>query len=1066
MLKQAMAWMVVLMVWGTALKAEAAEGLIGLDTRWEGPQVVTFRPANGATADVNPPRLSWPYVAHVQTPPAHLLQGEHGERTVPFREFTLQICSAGDFADPEIEVNTGYNFYNALPSLEAGEWSWRVRYAEVTDEEAEPQWGAVRTFVIEEETTEWDRTIIHEAASEIAQSPRPLLGPEDGDWDAWREELKSGEPSGALLEYTINRANTATRQEWWDDFPETDKEGEQPYSDADWGQEIGARLVDAAIAHRLTGDEEFAKAKDHFLHIAAFEPGGFTSPEYHYTGAKWGTRVTVHLAMFYDWWHDLLSEDERQKLLDAIEWRLELNLLEHRSWQGGKGIWPASVAIRGTSHPMENFLWATQAMLLTAGDLDLSSQKLPLGLHYLTGVTAHHGPDEGWNEGLGYGVWKSIYTLEASLLADLVLPDLNIGRNPMLHRLGRWHAHLFPFGVERLPFGDESARNISRFESSQMFIMRRLAWLTGNPLDVYRYDVLTERHTDHGGGRAWVDLAASATLQSPSAAQEEPTRAHFPEAGWVMVSSHGPSDADGFEDSIGMIFQSRPRGGWGHSFRAENTFAWYAHGATLSAPGGSARFRDPHARHTMSHNGILINGEGQEWEPGLYEARYPFAGRLLAYEEHENYVHWVGDATYAYQTVEGLLRAHRHVIFVDDEWFAVFDDLAMRPNADPAAFSHLFHVAQDVPGELDAEAAEFVFEMDGVQARMALANDPDSLEMVNLQHRDGFKNPVTGEDMYEEAVETQAQFDREPFGMAHNIWATNREPARDWHFLSTYTAAPMDEEPIEMAFPSSRQAVATYPDGRERSVSFDPNVSAGIEIDLERYRAHALEGDPNYLPPEGETQSLSMDDSEYTVEWLYDEPFNSSWPLRWIQEGDSVLRAKDGHLHQTRPHQDMAIQSTVWFRPELPENFVMRVRAQVAEPSEDNAGNINLIFHGREPDGERIQFGRSGSYDEYHEFPNYIITLVGGDTDDGHNRLRRNPGFDLLVDNQDVRSHAGETYELLVTMLDGRIRYYIDGQQTIDYTDDEPHPAGRFGLRTWNSNIVWKDIEIGRLHAD
>lgn len=210
-------------------------------------------------------------------------------------------------------------------------------------------------------------------------------------------------------------------------------------------------------------------------------------------------------------------------------------------------------------------------------------------------------------------------------------------------------------------------------------------------------------------------------------------------------------------------------------------------------------------------------------------------------------------------------------------------------------------------------------------------------------------------------------------------------------------------------------------------------------------------------------ERVDIDGDSYRIKWLYDESFDKGWVSRWIQEGDALVKVEDGELHQRKVDQEHPVQSTVWFRPELPQNLALRIRVRVDNPAENNAGNVNLVLHARENNGSPLAYDRSGRYSEYHEIPNYIITLVGGDMEQGHHRLRRNPGFNLLSDNQDIRSYVGETYELLVTVIGGRIRYYLDGEKTIDHRDRNPLPAGRMGLRTWNSNVVWEQIEIGRV---
>jgi hypothetical protein len=1032
------------------------EAMLPYDTRWEYPHYLTFRPGDSQVCSVNPPRFSWPYVPYVVM----------GRKRMPFQEFCLQLSRTGDFAHPDIEVRTECNFYNALPVLEKGQWFWRVGYWADTKQE---QWSPVRSFTFAQDAVEWDRSVVREAGQRLAAKPHPRLSPPGGDWDAWRGKLSADERTARWLKEALQRAERITKRDWWDDFPETDRKGGTPYDDQQFAR-IAGEIVLAAFAYRLTGDERYTVAREHALALARFPKGGLSSPEYHGAPRKWPTQITQYLALCLDWWYDELSEEERAVLLNSIDWRLRATFLEKYSWRSGEDIALQGVAVFCQSHPYENFMWSLPAVLLTAGDLEVSDELVEPCLHYLTGVTSAHGPDEGWNEGLAYGSWKGQTMLQASMYTALLLPELRIELNPFYRRLGEWYAHLMPVGIQRLSFGDYAATPM-RHWNVQQSNFRVLAWLTGDGGFEYRRQELASRTGDKVSGRPWLDLLCAGKFKTPNPTKDERTQAVFPEAGWVMVSTQSPSDREAFDDAVGMVFQCRTRGGFSHSFRAENDFVWYAYGQTLSAGAGSTLYPDPHSRHSMSHNVILINGEGQEWNPR--EPRYPFVGRLIAYREGENYVYWVGDATHAYQSVPGLLRWHRHVVFVDGfdtasptqpkgKWFVILDDLSMRPDADPARFSWLFHVAPEVPLIVDQDRASFSYRVEDVHAHVALANAPDSMEIVDLQVRDGYRNLITGDDLYDETVERLSRKDRELDEdqlMAHNLWVTNREPVSEWTFLSTLVAWRDDESEPGVSFRGER-AVSISDGGVSRTVSFDPEIQGDIVADLDAVRAHALATDPAILPPSGKVETVNLGDETYRVEWLAHERFDD-WPYRWFAEGNSEAKVIDGKLWIRNLDPERANVATIWFRPELPADVIVRFRTKAVPPAEQNAANLNLFLHARELDGTSLRFGRSGQYSEYHGIPNYIVTFVGGYRP-GWSRARRDPGFNLL-DEADVRSEIGREYAIAVTVQEGRLRYYLDGQKVHDVQDPEPLPGGKFGIRTWSTNGWWDDVEIGRL---
>jgi len=804
-----------------------ADGLLDYDTRWQYPQYLNTRPGDGQVVATNPPRMSWPYV------PGTIVE-DHPAR----RLFTLQIAADDSFEDPAVEVvDTPYNFYNALPVLDEGEWYWRVGYR-LPDEDA-VSWSDTHSFIITGDAVEWDRTVITRAADILSAKPHPRIGPADGDWAAFRAQLEADPRGAEYLRRTLSAAESATNADWWADFPQTDDLEVTGIADRDWIK-ITNRLAVVAMAWRLTGDEGLLPAKQHVLTLASFPKGGQTSPEYHAKVAKWPTQVTQHLAVCYDLWYPDLTEDERAAIRDAIEWRLEATYLQAKSWARANGtVDRAGVAVFASSHPFENFVWSLPAVLLTAGDSDLADELTPLVLNFLTGVTASHGPDEGWNEGLSYGGWKGLSMCQAALATQLLLPELEIGRSPYFPRLSEWFAHLHPLGIRRVPFGDYG-QDAEGKRSTQLHLTKFIAWLSDDGRATYRFQALVDELDDRPSGYSWWDLAAVTRLTMADPEPYAPD-AVFLEAGWVMESTQPPSLRKDFANAIGMIFKCRPRGGYSHSFRSEGDFVWYAHGATLSV-GSAGNYPDPNSRHSMSHNVVLINGEGQEWNP--QQPSYPYAGRLLAYEKGDGYTWWVGDVTHAYQSVEGLRRWLRHVVFVDDRWFVIFDDLAMDATADPAKFSWLLHV--DKPVELAMDGGDLRWTMDGVNARVALA-EPGAVDIVDLQGRDGYRNLITGEDMWDytlERLEAKGRGINEDKMIAHNIWVTNREPAREFTFLAALTAWHEGEGAPEIAFSGDRVVTITGADGDTRTVAFDASANADIVIDVEAVRAHQVATEP------------------------------------------------------------------------------------------------------------------------------------------------------------------------------------------------------------------------------
>lgn len=210
--------------------------------------------------------------------------------------------------------------------------------------------------------------------------------------------------------------------------------------------------------------------------------------------------------------------------------------------------------------------------------------------------------------------------------------------------------------------------------------------------------------------------------------------------------------------------------------------------------------------------------------------------------------------------------------------------------------------------------------------------------------------------------------------------------------------------------------------------------------------------------------TVAVGGDTYKVDWLHRERFDKAWASRWTVEGDCEVKAEGGKLWVKGIKVGKINAATIWYKPELPADLIVRFRARVLPPREENSANLNLILSGREASGDPIVFGRSGVYGDYHKFPNYIVTLTGG-VQPGWSRVRRNPGFQMLHE-ANVRSEVGKEYQVAVTVQNGRIRYYLNGHRWHDVKDPSPLPGGKFAIRTWSTNAWWSDVQFGRLLPD
>lgn len=794
---------------------------------WLYATLLNRRPANGLAATVNPPRISWPYLRDIVAEDIH---------DIPPNVFTLEIADTPDFEEPRVRVvDTPYNFYNALEPLPSGIWYWRVGYGAQPD----TQWIEAHTFEIAEETPVWDRQFIHQAADRLRELQGPRTLPPGTSWEEWNERLASHSDTRLRHELLFREAERVMRLPWWNDMPEIDRLDRPTRTREErvrWVTML-KNLAVVAYCYRLSGDEQYAGALPRILHMATWPPGGLLSPENLGGQTKMPSQAPELFAVVYDWFRDDWTDEQREILQETVRWRLESMFFAPRAivWQNGDNMRHFGLAYAAGSHPYQNLAWAIPAMLMLGGELDTVDELLTLSLHYLTGVTIPDGPEEGYNEGHGYSNEKAGSLLDAALVVEMLLPEAQQGRNPVLQNLVDWFAFLFS-GPEELPWGD-SWLGTSRGVGGENLL--KLAMLTGSPLarDLWRQRGRGQYGANVRGlySRPWFEFLAweqyADKIEALPAAEIDDTL-FLPVAGWIFAHSRPILTLDDYNQAVGMQFQMRPAGGYGHSFASDGSFAWFAHGALLSAGGGWRSWASlAYSRSPLSHNSLLIDGVGHTVvDP--YQPQRAWTARPLAFEQGDGYTYWAADLTEGYRPqVEKVERVIRHVLLVEGQWFVLYDELVVN---EPAYFTWLFHVHEDVSVELATDG--FAYTVRDVNAEVRFANAPGSIEIRHAVGPEVYVNPDTGEDLLPaDAERARSREEFRPFvdrsAGQQSLRVRNTQPASRFHFFSVLNAAPGEHPLPEVEVLDEKRVALQHPDGRTTLVSFDPASPGHFTID-------------------------------------------------------------------------------------------------------------------------------------------------------------------------------------------------------------------------------------------
>lgn len=752
------------------------------DERYHMPRYLGFRPIDGQACPVNPPRFCWPFDPNVQP------QG-----MLPFdRTFRLRIARNPEFDDPVVEVTTSLNFYNALPELAgSGPWFWQVTYDPETANEVN---SIVRSFDLAPDATAWDRTVLMGVVDRLKGHPHVIFTPEN--IEALRALQEEHAECGEIARQAIKVADETLDAPWFLNFPKVDTQKKEGwFAFAGYSQ----YLHNLAFAFLLTRNEKYLAVKDRLLALASYPPGGYASPEGIGPAHKFSTKIIEHLGVAFDWLYDVLTPDERDVILAGLEWRIDYIYREF-SWLKNGNVNPRGIAVSATSHAWENITWTLTGALAIAEHSEAARTFVEMGLHYLIGVGSGFAQDEGWNEGVSYSNWKFGSLVAASMYATMTVPGLHLERNPFYRSLGDFFLYQAPVGVIRPAWGDMGYQY--RYHTlGQHAYRRKLAYLTGDRR------LLTAREswekTFDGGDvallplgepevheitdypRPWVEYVLPHFFSEPEKEADYPKARIFPVAGWAMGFSKSPGTLEAFRKGVGFVMNCRPRGGYSHSHHSNSGFELYAYGQVIATGGGSKSNSDFIAKSSQSHNVVLINGEGQGEVTG--EKDWMNAGRIVAWKDEKDLVYACSDVQNAYVNHPGLDRFKRHFLFVKDCYFVVYDDLALSSDADPAMFSWLYHIQPDVP--VTTRDDGFDYAIGDVNVQVHHLGETGSLEIVNMLGRDWYRNPVTGEDQYEEAKtqvmkkEGISEFFENLPRVHNNLWV-NTKARRDAQFLS------------------------------------------------------------------------------------------------------------------------------------------------------------------------------------------------------------------------------------------------------------------------------------------
>jgi hypothetical protein len=627
-----------------------------------------YRPADGATVEVNPPALTWVHAKGAAT-------------------YIVEWAPNARFEGATAVRDIPWSVYTHHAAMKPGGYWWRYRIVDAQGKES--AWSRARRFQVPATATVFPQPTIEELRRAIPKArPRLFVRPEDlprlRDWAksegrrqydrliARADEIAAAAPTP---EPTVraNARDPKTNQFWWPN------------------REQAIRALQEAeilsFAWLLTGDKKYAgPAREFTLKLAAWDPDGPTNWALNCEAAK---PMLHRLARAYDWAWPLFSDGERARIRAVMLRRAE------DAWKSGEvRLGAGHLNQPYNSHGNRTWHKLAENAIATLDETPESEMYLRYAVaKFFAAYPAWSDEDGGWHEGLSYFAG---YLSKAAWWMHIAPQALGIDafKKPFFAHFGDYPMYSAPPGSPDLGIADLSHRTVGPNWSFFHFY----AGATGDPH--WTWWAREWKIPQESGEPVLAFLWGSRKEPEPKPPLDLPPSKVFRGTGIAILNTTLRAAAD----NVQLRFKASPMGRWSHGHDPHNSFTLNAYGAQLLVNNvyrdlyGTPFHRD-WVWSTRAQNAVLVDGQGQKAHSA------DLGGRIVRWDFHDGFDYLLGDATASY---EGrLTRAFRHVFFAKPDVIVIADELRAPK---PSAFQWMLHA--QVPFGVEEPAQRLTVERD------------------------------------------------------------------------------------------------------------------------------------------------------------------------------------------------------------------------------------------------------------------------------------------------------------------------------------------------------------------
>lgn len=630
-----------------------------------------YRPADGSTAVMNPPALTWIHDARAAS-------------------YDVQWARTPDFAGAATATNVPWCVYTHRAPLAAGTWCWRYRFTTAKRETS--GWSATRRFTVPEGAVLFPMPTRAEQRERLPQlHPRLFMRPED--LQRLRAAATNGSPATALFKDLRKQADKLIKAGPTPEpkvrgsakNKEDDKAVEAWWPNRETCDRAGGEAETLAFVWLITQDPKYGEAARRFiLALAAWDPDG---PSNFALNCEAGKAMLYHPVRAYDWAYGALTEADRAAFRKVWQRRVA------DAWKSGEvGYGNGHLTRPYNSHGNRVWHKIAEVGIALYGEVPEAETWLDYAVNkFYAAYPVWSDDDGGWHEGASY---LTGYMTKVTSWMQVARSALGIDglKKPFFADIGNIPLYVAPPNAPAGGFGDLSYRAPS---CGFLHYFARMKGADPKGAAAAAHWAWWLEKTKTSAPNGWTGFLYAANLPplpAPVPPSDAPQSKVF--RGTGLASLH--STLLDSRDDVSLLLKADPFGTQSHGHNALLGIQFTAYGECLLP---ACTYRDLHGskfhelwcHSTRSQNTVLVNGAGQR--PHSYLSKGSITESLLgqhapAAGQHAalswDYVR--GEATAAY--TGAVTRAERAVLFVKPDIVVLYDDFAA---ARPATFQFMLH---------------------------------------------------------------------------------------------------------------------------------------------------------------------------------------------------------------------------------------------------------------------------------------------------------------------------------------------------------------------------------------